>query len=144
MQTKKTEYACLTKKGTRDVHFVHSIDPMDVNKLLKKNVAYFYCFCLDFDFSTCDNLAWIKQWEVEVMVPNSAKYVQNVVEIAYEEDDWDDFGANGDTFTYYISFGDNFDVNSKQGNDKGVDFHVLMCKKTMFIVIKPFTCPWGQ
>ncbi len=54
---------------------------------------------MDFDFSTCENLAWIKQWEVEVQnVPNSAKYVQNVMEAIYEKDDWDDFGANGDTF----------------------------------------------
>jgi hypothetical protein len=58
---KKIEYTCSTIKGTKDVHFVRSIDSIDVNKLLKKSLACFCCFCVDSDFSTCENLAWIEQ-----------------------------------------------------------------------------------
>jgi hypothetical protein len=66
------------------------------------------------------------------------------MKVTYEEDDWDDFGADGDTFASCIYLEDNFAMNSKQGNDKGVDFYVLICTKTMFIVSKPCTCPWDN
>jgi hypothetical protein len=40
--------------------------------------------------------------------------------------------------------GDNFVVNSKEGNIEGVDFYILLCTKIVFTFSKPFTCPWGQ
>jgi len=44
----------------------------------------------------------------------------------------------------YITLGDNFAMNSEDGNSKGVNFHILMCTKTAFIFKQPFRCPRGQ
>jgi hypothetical protein len=35
-------------------------------------------------------------------------------------------------------------VNVEEGNEEGVDFYILLCTKTSFIIEEPFTYPWGQ
>jgi len=50
------EYTCDIIKGMRDVHSVRSIGAMHVNKLLKKTLACFYCFCVDPNFLDSKNL----------------------------------------------------------------------------------------
>jgi hypothetical protein len=44
-------------------------------------------FCVDFEFSTCENLSWIKEWVVEVLIFNSVGYVCHAMEDAFHEDD---------------------------------------------------------
>jgi hypothetical protein len=35
-------------------------------------------------------------------------------------------------------------MNVKEGNEEGVNFYILLCTKTSFIIEEPFTSPWGQ
>jgi hypothetical protein len=60
---------------------------MDVNKLLKKFLACFYYFCVDSNFSTCENLPWTQCWEVEVLIPTNVMYVHSAMEISFQDDD---------------------------------------------------------
>jgi hypothetical protein len=53
---------------------------MDVNKLLKKNLACFCSYCVDFAFLACENLPWTKEWEVEVIILNNVGYVCHTME----------------------------------------------------------------
>jgi hypothetical protein len=57
---KVIEYNINSIKGTRDVHSVRFVGLMDVNKLLRKTLACFCCFCVDSNFLTCENFAWTK------------------------------------------------------------------------------------
>jgi hypothetical protein len=43
-----------------------------------------------------------------------------------------------------VSIGDNFAVNAEEGNEEGVEFYILLCTKTNFIIEEFFTYPWGQ
>jgi hypothetical protein len=52
-----TTYTCDTTKGSQNIHLVRFVGNNDVNKLLKKDFACFYCHCLDGNFITCVNLA---------------------------------------------------------------------------------------
>jgi hypothetical protein len=65
------------------------------------------------------------------------------MEIAFHEDDWDDYGVDGENLASCIFWGHNFVVNS-EGNDEGVDFYILMCTKTLFAFTTSFKCPWRQ
>jgi hypothetical protein len=47
----------------------------DVNKLLKKSLACFCCLYLDSNYTKCVNLAWIRTWDVEVLIPKNYGYV---------------------------------------------------------------------
>jgi hypothetical protein len=53
---------------------------MDVNKLLKKNLACFCSYCVDFAFLARENLPWTKEWEVEVLILNNVGYVCHTME----------------------------------------------------------------
>jgi hypothetical protein len=89
-------------------------------------------------FSTCENLPWAKEWEVEVLIPNNVGYIHHAMENAFQEDEWDESGGVGDHLAPYISLGDNFVVNLEDGNLEGVDFYILMCTKTTFTFKQPF------
>lgn len=60
---KAIKYIVETIKGTRDFHSIKSIGAKDVNKLMKKGLSWFCCFCVDGNFITCENLPWIEEWE---------------------------------------------------------------------------------
>jgi hypothetical protein len=75
---------------------MRSMSSGDVDKLMKKNLTYFCCFCVDFNFTACENVPWTKKWKIEVLIPNSTSFVRNVVESTFEEQEWDQYGIDGD------------------------------------------------
>ncbi len=74
-----------------------------------------------------------------MLVLNNITFVHEVMLDMFDEDDWDQFGENGDHLAFCLTLGDNFSVNVE-----GVDFYILMCTKTMYTLQKPYTCVWGQ
>lgn len=50
----------------------------------------------------------------------------------FDEDDWDQFGKNGDHLASCLTLGDNFSINVEERNAEGVDFYILMCTKTIY------------
>jgi hypothetical protein len=94
---------------------------------MKKNLSCFCYFCLDGNFLACENVPWTKEWEVEILVPSNTTFVHEVMLDVFDEDDWDQFGENGDHLTSYFALGDNFSLNAKEGIVEGVDFYILMC-----------------
>ncbi len=99
---------------------------------------------MDFAFSACESLPWTMEWEVEVLIFNSVGYVSHTMEDVFQEDEWGEYGRVGDHLAPCILLGDNFAMNSKDGNSERVDFYILMCTKMAFTFKKPFKCPWGQ
>ncbi len=87
-------------------------------------------------------MAWTRQWEVEVLIPNSVGYVHSAMEATFQAYEWDEYGNDGNHLVAYISLGDNFVVNAEEGNEEGVDFYVLLCTQTSFVIEQAFTWPW--
>jgi hypothetical protein len=56
---------------------------MDVNKLLKKIFISLLLFCVDVNFSACENVPWTQSWEVEVLIHDNALYVCSAMENAF-------------------------------------------------------------
>jgi hypothetical protein len=56
---------------------------------------------------------------------------------AFDEDQWDQFGVNGDHVTSCLTLWDNFVVNVEEKNVEGVDFYILMCT---IPIQSPYTC----
>lgn len=73
-----TKHTCDTIKGTREVHIVRFVGVMDVNKLLKKDLGLF--LLLLFGFYILALWKSTKEWEVEVLIPNSVGYVRHTME----------------------------------------------------------------
>ncbi len=69
---------------------------MDVNKLMKKNLSCFYCFCVDGIFLAYDNIPWTEDWEVKMLIPNNITFIHEAMLAAFDEDTWDQYGANID------------------------------------------------
>jgi hypothetical protein len=42
------------------------------------------------------NLAWIRTWDVEVLIPKNYGYVQSTIEAIVIKDEWDQFGECGE------------------------------------------------
>jgi hypothetical protein len=66
------------------------------------------------------------------------------MEVTFQEDEWDEYEDDGDHLIAYLLLEDNFAMNAKEGNEKGMDFYILIYTQTNFMVEKPFTYPWGQ
>jgi hypothetical protein len=128
-----TKYTCETMKGTRDVHLVRSMNSSNVDKLMKFFKTYFCCFYVDSNFIACENVPWTKEWEIKVLIPNNTSFVQNVVELTFEEQKWDQYGAYGDYLASCLQLRDNFVVRAKEDNEEGVDFNILMCTKMVLL-----------
>jgi hypothetical protein len=79
-----------------------------------------------------------------MLIFNNTRFVREVILDAFSEDDWDQFGVNGDHLASCLALEDNFAVNAKGGNFKGVDFYILMCIKPMYTLFVSYKCPWGQ
>jgi hypothetical protein len=62
---------------------------MDVNKLMKKSLSCFCCFCVDGNFLACDNIPWTKDWEVEMLIPSNIAFVGEAMLATFYEDAWD-------------------------------------------------------
>ncbi len=45
--------------------------------------------------------------------------------------------------TNCLKLGDNFTMNAKKGNKKGVDFYVVLCTHPMHVFEEDYTCHWG-
>lgn len=97
-------------------------------------MACFCCFCIDFNFQACENLAWIQQWKVEVLIPKNVGYVRIAMEAMFQVDEWDEYEDDGNHLATYISLRDNFTMNVKQGNENGVNFYILLCTQISFMV----------
>jgi hypothetical protein len=44
---------------------------------------------VDGNFLACDNILWIKAWEVEMLIPNNTTFVHEAMLVAFDEDTWD-------------------------------------------------------
>ncbi len=48
-----------------------------------------------------------------MLIPSNIKFLCEVMLDAFDQDDWDQFGVNGDHFASCLALGDNFAVNVK-------------------------------
>jgi hypothetical protein len=55
-----------------------------------------------------------------MLIFNNTRFVREVILDVFSEDDWDQFGVNGDHLASCLALEDNFAVNAKGGNFKGV------------------------
>lgn len=81
------QYTCDAIKGIRDLYLVRSVGLLDVNMLMKKSLSCFSYFCVDGNFLACDNIPWIEDWEVEVLIPSNTTFVLEAMLNAFEYDD---------------------------------------------------------
>ncbi len=112
---------------------------MDVNKLMKKNLSYFCCFCVDGNFVACDNIPWNENWEVEILIPSNITFVREAMSVAFDEDTWDQYGANNDYLASYLVLGDNFAMNAKW-----VDFYIRCVPKQCTLCRNPTSVHGGN
>jgi hypothetical protein len=73
--------------------------------------------------------------------PKFYGYVYGAMKTTFQEDEWDEYGLDGDHLAACISLGDNFVVSIEEGNEERVNFYILLCTQACFVIDQPFTCP---
>lgn len=141
---RQTPFNAMPIAGTRDLHSIRSVNAISTNRLLTKSLACFCCFCLDCKWDNCENLAWTLGWNVQVLIPDNAVHVRSAISENFDGRLWTDYGGDGEDLAAYIESGENFATNAEEDDSGHVDFEILMCTKTAFIVQESFTCDWGQ
>ena len=68
-------------KGSKSFHFVKSVGPKNLNKLMTKSLACFCPFCIDCKWNLCENRPWTLDWKVEVLVLGDAGWVQDAMHL---------------------------------------------------------------
>lgn len=62
-------------------------------------------------------------------------YVRNAMEVTFREDKWDEYKGDGANLVAYISLGDNYVVNAKEGNEKGGFLHCICTQRSKCLVL---------
>lgn len=75
-----------------------------------------------------------------MLIPSNIAFVHEAMLATFDEDAWDQYGANSDYLASCLALGDNFAMNAQEENAKGVDFYFLICTKTMYTMEKPYKC----
>ncbi len=119
--------------GMCQIHCVASYSRRDPTKLAIKDFSCFCAFYINEDYERCTSLHHVGIWKVHFIVPLNLKYIQSVVKVTNEEDDWE-HGGNGDEIIQSLKIGDNFVVNVALGNEEDREFYVACCEKTLFEV----------
>jgi hypothetical protein len=122
---------------------MRSFNSNDVNKLLKKDLAFFYFHCLDSNFKACVNLTWTMPWVIEILNTINPTYVCSSIQAGTYEDAWDQLGECGDYLASCLEIGDNFVVNVEEGNQEDVDFYVMLCTQLVHVVKEDFIDTWS-
>jgi spore maturation protein CgeB len=117
---------------------------MDVNKLLKKSLACFCCFCLDSNFQSREKLPWTNEWEVEVLILDSVAYVHSAMEVTFQVDEWDEY-MDMMVITWLPTCHWETILEWMQKKEmKVMTFTSCYAHKIVFTVDSSFKCPWGQ
>ena len=121
---------CKTVSSSRSMHFVRFVDNSNNILLLGQD---FTCtcdpcdYCVSRDYSNVDHT---QSWRLITLEPTS---ISDAVEDVSEETlQWDDAIDNND-LAFELQVGDNFAVQMKDGNAKGVEFYILRCTRRMYI-----------
>ncbi len=69
---------------------------------------------------------------------NNPSYVCFAIQSGTYEDAWDQLGECGEYLASCLEVGDNFVVNTKEGNEEDVDFYLVLCTLPIHIVAKDF------
>lgn len=141
---RENEYDCEPIRRCREVHQVRSVGSMEVNKLMKRNLACFCPACIAQKWGDCENKDWTGEWEVELLVVNKPGYVRTAAMAEFREDDWDEFGVNGEYFASILEIGDNYAISAAADNEENVDFYLLVCTKKVYTCQTRFRCKWGE
>ncbi len=62
---------------------------MDVKKLMKNNHLVSIVFVWVEIFLACDNILYIEDWEVEMLIPSNITFVREAMLVIFDEDTWD-------------------------------------------------------
>jgi hypothetical protein len=138
------QFDCEPIVSCRHMHSVRSVDTMDVNKLLKRGLACFFPACINCNWAKCENIAWTRDWMLEVLIPHNPGYVWDVMLAEFNVDNWDEFGLNGTYLASILELGDNLAICAAPENEENVEFYILMYTKKPFVCTKAFTCVWGE
>jgi len=79
---------------------------------------------------------------VELLNSNNPSYVCSAIQSGTYEDGWDQVGECGEYLASCLEVGDNFVVNTKEGNEEDVDFYLVLCTLPIHIVAKDFINSW--
>jgi hypothetical protein len=87
------------------------------------------------------NLQWIGDWIPKHLQLGNNKIIKET--FLDSRDGEISFGTKGDDLASIVEVGVNIAVNAKFGNVEGVDFYVICCSKTLYIIKEDFKCKWG-
>ncbi len=94
------------------------------------------------NWEACWNTSHVLLWCLIKLKPNNNRLVSDHMEEYEDHEKWE-FGGDGEDLSNLLQVGDNFVVPVVEGNDERVDFYVLQCQRTKFMVCESFQCFWG-
>jgi hypothetical protein len=73
-------------------------------------------------------------WVIEILNTINPTYVCFAIQASTHEDAWAHLGECGDYLANYLEIGDNFAINVEEGNQKVVEFYVVLCTQLVHVV----------
>jgi hypothetical protein len=133
---------CNTLPGSKSLYSIMGFSETDPTLLRTHAMSYFCIPCVDGDWANCVNSSHIQGWDIVRLVPESTSTVAAQIEQMDDESNWVHDGVSlelGDL----VLIGDNFMIPVEEDNEDGVDFYILQCTRSKFMLKESLHCPWG-
>jgi hypothetical protein len=134
-------FNCNHDKGCIKLHSIFASHKHNLTQLLVKDLACYCIFCLDHKWGDCENLQWSGSWTSKHLQPSYTKAVLKKMIFNWVGEP--NYTPNANGFTTTLDVGDNFVVNAKIGNSKGMNFWTIYCSRPLHCVQKTFKDKWG-
>lgn len=133
---------CNTIPGSKSLYSIMGFSMTDPTLLKTRALSCFCIPCVDGDWADCERTSHVQEWQVQRLVPVSVRAIEEQVEDMDEAENMLHDGVSieiGDL----VEVGDNFMIPAEEENEDGVQFYILQCQKTKFVLQEPLSCPWG-
>ena len=135
-------HTCNTIPGSRQLHSIFAFSAADPTKLMVRELSCFCASCMCEDWENCESQSHVSPWELVKLRPNNTRLVCETMDEYENDEDWE-FGGEGGSIGDMLNIGDNFAVPAEEDNDEGVEFYILQCQRSRFVVKEAFECVWG-
>jgi hypothetical protein len=133
---------CNTLPGSKNLYSIMGFSMSDPTLLQTRALS---CFCVPFingQWGGCENPSHVQDWEVQRLVPVNCRAIAEQIAEMDNEENWMHDGVSvqiGDL----VEIGDNFMVPAAEENDDRVEYYILQCQRSKFVLDEALTYPWG-
>jgi hypothetical protein len=137
----KKSVKCNTLPGSKSLYSIIGFSMSDPTLLRTRALSYFCIPCIEGQWVDCKNPSHVQDWEVQCLVLVNSQAVAEQIAEMDDEENWVHDGVSAQIGDL-VEVGENFMVPTVEENDNGVEYYILQCRRSKFVLDEALTYLW--